>query len=169
MAYATSLTNMKTIRIGYGFDVHRLSEGYPLYLGGVLIEHSKGLVGHSDADVLIHAICDALLGAIAAGDIGSHFPPTDEQYRGIDSKILLAKVMELISQAGYQLGNLDATVAAEAPKLRPHIDRMRSCLAELLQTDIANVSVKATTTEGLGYTGRGEGVAAYVSVLLFPL
>ncbi|AAQ65283.1 2-C-methyl-D-erythritol 2,4-cyclodiphosphate synthase [Porphyromonas gingivalis] len=156
----------KPFRIGFGFDVHRLSEGYPLWMGGVRLEHSKGLEGHSDADVLIHAICDALLGAAALRDIGYHFPPSDPQYKGIDSKILLARVMELVRSQGYELGNIDATIAAEQPKLNPHIPDMQRVLAEVIQVEVSDISLKATTTEKLGFTGREEGISAYAVALL---
>lgn len=156
----------KPFRIGFGFDVHRLSEGYPLWMGGVRLEHSKGLEGHSDADVLIHAICDALLGAAALRDIGYHFPPSDPQYKGIDIKILLARVMELVRSQGYELGNIDATIAAEQPKLNPHIPDMQRVLAEVIQVEVSNISLKATTTEKLGFTGREEGISAYAVALL---
>lgn len=156
----------KPFRIGFGFDVHRLSEGYPLWMGGVRLEHSKGLEGHSDADVLIHAICDALLGAAALCDIGYHFPPSDPQYKGIDSKILLARVMELVRSQGYELGNIDATIAAEQPKLNPHIPDMQRVLAEVIQVEVSDISLKATTTEKLGFTGREEGISAYAVALL---
>ncbi|ATR94513.1 2-C-methyl-D-erythritol 2,4-cyclodiphosphate synthase [Porphyromonas gingivalis] len=156
----------KPFRIGFGFDVHRLSEGYPLWMGGVRLEHSKGLEGHSDADVLIHAICDALLGAAALRDIGYHFPPSDPQYKGIDSKILLARVMELVRSQGYELGNIDATIAAEQPKLNPHIPDMQRVLAEVMQVEVSDISLKATTTEKLGFTGREEGISAYAVALL---
>lgn len=156
----------KSFRIGFGFDVHRLSTGYPLWMGGVRLEHSKGLEGHSDADVLIHAICDALLGAAALRDIGYHFPPSDPRYKGIDSKILLARVMELVRSQGYELGNIDATIAAEQPKLNPHIPDMQRVLAEVMQVDRADISIKATTTERLGFTGREEGISAYAVLLL---
>lgn len=156
----------KPFRIGFGFDVHRLSEGYPLWMGGVRLEHSKGLEGHSDADVLIHAICDALLGAAALRDIGYHFPPSDPQYKGIDSKILLARVMELVRSQGYELGNIDATIAAEQPKLNPHILDMQRVLAEVIQVEVSDISLKATTTEKLGFTGREEGISAYAVALL---
>lgn len=156
----------KPFRIGFGFDVHRLSEGYPLWMGGVRLEHSKGLEGHSDADVLIHAICDALLGAAALRDIGYHFPPSDPQYKGIDSKILLARVMELVRSQGYELGNIDATIAAEQPKLNPHIPDMKRVLAEVIQVEVSDISLKATTTEKLGFTGREEGISAYAVALL---
>ena len=156
----------KPFRIGFGFDVHRLSEGYPLWMGGVRLEHSKGLEGHSDADVLIHAICDALLGAAALRDIGYHFPPSDPQYKGIDSKILLARVMELVRSQGYELGNIDATIAAEQPKLNPHIPDMQRVLAEVIQVEVSDISLKATPTEKLGFTGREEGISAYAVALL---
>ena len=156
----------KPFRIGFGFDVHRLSEGYPLWMGGVRLEHSKGLEGHSDADVLIHAICDALLGAAALRDIGYHFPPSDPQYKGIDSKILLARVMELVRSQGYELGNIDATIAAEQPKLNPHIPDMQRVLAEVIQVEVSDISLKATTTEKLGFTGREEGISSYAVALL---
>ncbi|SJL23114.1 2-C-methyl-D-erythritol 2,4-cyclodiphosphate synthase [Porphyromonas gingivalis] len=156
----------KPFRIGFGFDVHRLSEGYPLWMGGVRLEHSKGLEGHSDADVLIHAICDALLGAAALRDIGYHFPPSDPQYKGIDSKILLARAMELVRSQGYELGNIDATIAAEQPKLNPHIPDMQRVLAEVMQVEVSDISLKATTTEKLGFTGREEGISAYAVALL---
>ena len=156
----------KPFRIGFGFDVHRLSEGYPLWMGGVRLEHSKGLEGHSDADVLIHAICDALLGAAALHDIGYHFPPSDPQYKGIDSKILLARAMELVRSQGYELGNIDATIAAEQPKLNPHIPDMQRVLAEVIQVEVSDISLKATTTEKLGFTGREEGISAYAVALL---
>ena len=156
----------KPFRIGFGFDVHRLSEGYPLWMGGVRLEHSKGLEGHSDADVLIHAICDALLGAAALRDMGYHFPPSDPQYKGIDSKILLARVMELVRSQGYELGNIDATIAAEQPKLNPHIPDMQRVLAEVIQVEVSDISLKATTTEKLGFTGREEGISAYAVALL---
>ena len=134
------------MRIGFGYDVHKLVEGRKLFIGGIEIPHTHGLLGHSDADVLIHAICDALLGAAALRDIGYHFPDTSAEYDGIDSKILLAKTMQLVRDAGYELGNIDATVCAEAPKLNPHIEKMRQCLAECMNVDIGDISNKATTT-----------------------
>ena len=154
------------MRIGFGYDVHKLVEGRKLFLGGIEIPHQYGLAGHSDADVLIHAICDALLGAAALRDIGHHFPDTSAEYDGIDSKILLAKTMQLVRDAGYELGNIDATVCAEAPKLNPHIDKMRQCLAECMNVDIGDISIKATTTEKLGFTGRREGISAYAVALI---
>ncbi len=154
-------------RIGMGYDVHQLTEGRNLWLGGIKIEHSMGLLGHSDADVLIHAICDALLGAANMRDIGYHFPDTAEETDGIDSKILLRKTMELIRGKGYELGNIDCTVCAEQPKLNPHIEDMRNCLASVMNTDQDNVSIKATTTEKLGFTGRQEGISAYAVALIY--
>ena len=148
------------MRIGFGYDVHKLVEGRKLFIGGIEIPHTHGLLGHSDADVLIHAICDALLGAAALRDIGYHFPDTAAEYDGIDSKILLVKTMRLVRDAGYELGNIDATVCAEAPKLNPHIDKMRQCLAECMNVDIGDISIKATTTEKHGCTGRREGSSA---------
>lgn len=148
------------MRIGTGYDVHRLAEGLPLWLGGVHIEHSHGLVGHSDADVLLHAICDALLGAAALGDIGKHFPDTDPQYKGISSLLLLGHVGRLLKENGYTVGNIDSTVAAQRPKLAPHIEQMRRNIADTLGIDIDQVSVKATTTEHLGFEGREEGISA---------
>lgn len=153
-------------RIGFGFDVHRLEQGYPLWLGGILLDHHLGLEGHSDADVLLHAVCDALLGAAALGDIGVHFPPTDMKYKGIDSKILLREVCALIRERGYEIGNIDATIAAEAPKLNPHIPQMRASMAEVMGIDEGQISIKATTTERLGFTGRQEGISAYTVALI---
>ena len=154
------------IRVGFGYDVHRLVSGRDLWLGGIKIEHTEGLLGHSDADVLIHAICDALLGAANMRDIGYHFPDTAGEYENIDSKILLRKTMALLREAGYELGNIDATVAAERPKLNPHIPAMKRVLAGVLQVDEGDISIKATTTEKLGFTGRQEGIAAYATVLI---
>lgn len=154
------------IRTGFGFDVHRLVPGRELWLGGVRIEHEFGLLGHSDADVLIHAICDALLGAAALRDIGYHFPDTSADYAGIDSKVLLRRTVDLLADRGYAIGNIDATVCAERPKLNPHIEQMRACLAEVIGVDVDDVSVKATTTEHLGFTGREEGISAYAVVLI---
>lgn len=149
-----------------GYDVHRLVEGRDLWLGGIKIDHSLGLLGHSDADVLIHAICDALLGAANMRDIGYHFPDTAEETDGIDSKILLRKTMALIATKGYRLGNVDCTICAERPKLNPHVEEMKACLAEVMYTDVENISIKATTTEKLGFTGRQEGISAYAVVLI---
>lgn len=157
---------MGKIRVGFGFDVHRLVEGRELWLGGVRLEHFMGLLGHSDADVLIHAICDALLGAANMRDIGYHFPDTGEEFHNIDSKILLRKTVELIGTKGYRVGNVDATVCAERPKLKPHIPAMQACLADVMGIDADDVSVKATTTEKLGFTGREEGISAYATVLI---
>lgn len=154
------------IRTGFGFDVHRLVPGRELWLGGVRIEHEFGLLGHSDADVLIHAICDALLGAAALRDIGYHFPDTSADYAGIDSKVLLRRTVDLLADRGYAIGNIDATVCVERPRLNPHIERMRACLAEVIGVDVDDVSVKATTTEHLGFTGREEGISAYAVVLI---
>ncbi|MBQ3078247.1 MAG: 2-C-methyl-D-erythritol 2,4-cyclodiphosphate synthase [Clostridia bacterium] len=155
-------------RIGHGYDVHRLVEGRALVLGGVYIPYSKGLLGHSDADVLTHAVIDALLGAAALGDIGKHFPDSDEAYRGADSMVLLQKTAELLREAGYEIGNLDVTVLAQAPKLASFIPLMRSRLAKVLAVEEGAVSVKATTEEGLGFTGRGEGIACHSVCLIFP-
>ena len=155
------------IRTGLGFDVHRLVEGRDLWLGGVKIDHCMGLLGHSDADVLIHAICDALLGAANMRDIGYHFPDTAAETLNVDSKILLRKTMALIAGKGYQLGNVDATVCAERPKINPHVPAMKACLAEVMDTDEENISIKATTTERLGFTGREEGISAYATVLIY--
>lgn len=154
------------IRIGMGYDVHQLVEGRDLWLGGIKIEHTHGLLGHSDADVLIHAVCDALLGAANMRDIGYHFPDTADETDGIDSKILLAKTMELIKSKGYTLGNIDCTVCAEQPKLNPHIEDMKLCMAKVMQADIDQISIKATTTEKLGFTGRKEGISAYAVALI---
>ncbi|MBQ9546732.1 MAG: 2-C-methyl-D-erythritol 2,4-cyclodiphosphate synthase [Bacteroidales bacterium] len=154
------------MRIGIGYDVHKLQEGLPLWIGGIRIEHTKGLVGHSDADVLIHAICDALLGAAALGDIGKHFPDTDPAYKGIDSKVLLRHVCQLIKDNGYTIGNVDSIVAAQKPKLMPHIMQMRQTLADCMGVDVSQVSVKATTTEHLGFEGREEGISAQAVALL---
>ena len=154
------------VRVGFGYDVHALVPERDLWLGGVKIEHTMGLQGHSDADVLIHAICDALLGAANMRDIGYHFPDTAGEYKDIDSKIMLFDTMELLRDAGYTLGNIDATVAAERPKLNPHIPEMKRVMADVLQVDVEDISIKATTTEKLGFTGRQEGIAAYATVLI---
>lgn len=154
------------IRVGFGFDVHALKEGRDLWLGGIKIPHTTGLLGHSDADVLIHAICDALLGAANLRDIGYHFPDTAGEYKDIDSKILLRDTMKLIRKKGYEFGNLDATIAAERPKLNPHIPAMKECLAKVMNVSEEDISIKASTTEKLGFTGREEGMAAYVTVLI---
>jgi len=154
------------MRIGHGYDVHRLVEGRKLILGGVEIPYEKGLLGHSDADVLLHAISDAILGAIGEGDIGRHFPDTDLRYKGADSLKLLAHVMKLAEDKGFRLGNLDATIVAQRPKLAPHIPLMRQNIAGVLSAEIDRVNVKATTTEELGFAGRGEGIAAYAVALM---
>lgn len=157
------------MRIGFGYDVHRLVEGRKLILGGVELTYAKGLAGHSDADVLVHAIMDALLGAAGAGDIGRHFPDTDQKYRGISSIVLLERVREIIAGRGYIVGNIDAVVVAQAPKLAGHMGLMESNIARALDTDAGNINVKATTTEGLGFAGIGEGIASYaVAMLIKP-
>ncbi|MBO4590355.1 MAG: 2-C-methyl-D-erythritol 2,4-cyclodiphosphate synthase [Bacteroidaceae bacterium] len=153
-------------RIGFGYDVHRLVNDRELWIGGVKIPFEKGLLGHSDADVLIHAICDALLGAACMRDIGYHFPDNSSEFKDIDSKILLARTIELIATKGYRVGNIDATVCAEHPKLNPHIPAMQKVLAEITKTDEDAVSIKATTTERLGFTGREEGISAYAVCLI---
>lgn len=157
---------MSKIRVGFGYDVHRLVEGRELWLGGIKLEHTLGLLGHSDADVLIHALCDALLGAANMRDIGYHFPDTSADFKGIDSKILLKQTVDLIATKGYRLGNADITVAAERPKLNPHIEEMKQTLAEVMGCEVDDISIKATTTEQLGFTGRQEGIAAYATVLI---
>lgn len=154
------------MRIGYGYDVHRLEKGRPLILGGVEIPFPKGLAGHSDADVLLHAIADALLGACALGDIGRHFPDTDPEYAGADSRVFLKKVAELVRREGYIIQNADATVVAEQPKLAPYVDAIRQNIAEDLQVDQSQISVKATTSEGMGFEGREEGISARAVALL---
>lgn len=154
------------LRIGNGFDVHQLAPGLPLFLGGVKLEHTRGCVAHSDGDVLIHALCDAILGALALGDIGKHFPDTDNAFKGIDSKILLSQCMEMVKERGWRVVNADCTIAAQKPKMAPYIPAMRECLASLLEVETDCVSVKATTTEHLGFCGREEGIAVMASVLL---
>lgn len=154
------------MRIGTGYDVHRLAEGRELIVGGVTIPYDKGLLGHSDADVLLHAVMDALLGAAALGDIGQHFPDSDPKYKGISSMVLLKKVGELLGEKGFLVENIDATIIAQAPKMRPFIDTMRENIASALEADISCVSVKATTEEGLGFTGAGEGIAAQAVCML---
>ncbi len=154
------------IRTGFGYDVHRLAAGRELWLGGIRLETDKGAVGHSDADVLIHAICDALLGAANLRDIGYHFADTDPAFKGIDSKILLSKVVALLQEHGYTIGNIDSTVVLEAPKVNPHIARMQEVLAATMGIAVADISIKATTSEKMGFAGRGEGIAAYASVLI---
>ncbi len=154
------------MRIGMGYDVHRLTEGRPLIMGGVEIPYEKGLLGHSDADVLLHAVMDALLGAAAMGDIGKHFPDTDPAYRGISSLELLKRVGQLLEESYFLVENIDATIIAQAPKMRPYIDRMRQNIADVLKIDISQINVKATTEEGLGFTGSGEGISAQAVCLL---
>jgi 2-C-methyl-D-erythritol 2,4-cyclodiphosphate synthase len=153
-------------RIGNGVDFHRLEDGLPFTLGGIQIEHTKGPVGHSDADVLLHAICDAMLGALNLGDIGKHFPDTDMSYKGIDSKILLQRSHDLIREKGYSVVNIDATVCLEKPKIAPHLDKMKAAISGATGIDVADISIKATTTEKLGFVGREEGVVAYANILL---
>lgn len=153
-------------KIGLGYDVHQFAEGRDLWLGGIKIEHTKGLLGHSDADVLIHAICDALLGAASLRDIGYNFPDTDNAYKNIDSKILLKRTIDLVRSKGWEISNIDSSICAQEPKLNPHIEDMRACLASVLGVDVDDVSIKATTTEHLGFVGRKEGIAAYATALL---
>ena len=157
---------MNDIRIGHGYDVHALADGLRLVIGGVEIEHTKGCVAHSDGDVAIHAICDALLGALALGDIGKLFPDTSAEFKGIDSKILLRRVCDVVKEHGYSISNVDCTIAMQRPKLRPHIDSMRETLASVMEIGVDRVSVKATTTERLGFEGREEGVSTHAVVLL---
>jgi 2-C-methyl-D-erythritol 2,4-cyclodiphosphate synthase len=159
---------MKPPRIGQGYDVHAFGEGDHVLLGGVRIPHARGLIAHSDGDVVIHALCDAVLGALALGDIGKHFPPGDERWRGADSRRFLRHVRQLAADAGYFVGNADITVVCEAPKIGPHAQAMRVNLAADLSIGIEDVSIKATTSEGLGFTGRGEGIAALAVALLWP-
>ncbi|MBP5572429.1 MAG: 2-C-methyl-D-erythritol 2,4-cyclodiphosphate synthase [Bacteroidales bacterium] len=153
-------------RIGQGYDVHQIREGLPMFLGGVQIPSDRGFVAHSDGDVAIHALCDALLGALALGDIGHLFPDTSDEWKGIDSKILLSKVMELVRERGWQVGNVDITIALQAPKLAPHIDKMRATLAGVMGVELDRVSVKATTTERLGFVGRGEGCEVWAIAMI---
>jgi 2-C-methyl-D-erythritol 2,4-cyclodiphosphate synthase len=153
-------------RIGSGIDFHQLVEGRKLWLGGVLIPHNKGAVGHSDADVLLHAVCDALLGALCLGDIGVHFPDTSSEFKNIDSKVLLQRTWSLVSREGYKVVNLDTTLTLEAPKIKAHVSKMQQVIAEILQVTEKDVSIKATTTEKMGFVGREEGVVAYATVLL---
>ena len=159
--------NKMNIRVGFGYDVHPLGEGRELWLGGIKLEFDKGCVGHSDADVLIHAICDALLGAANLRDIGVHFPNTDPKYEGADSKLLLKEVVNLLKEKNYFVGNIDATLSLEAPKINPHIKKMQEVLASIIEVDQDAVSIKATTNENLGYVGRGEGVNAYAVALIY--
>ena len=155
-----------SLRVGFGFDVHRLDEGQPFFLGGIKIPHSKGAVGHSDADVLIHTICDAILGAADLRDIGFHFPDSDGKYKGIDSKILLKDVMALVRKEGYELSNVDATIALQVPKVNPYVPEMKSVLAQIMGVKQDQISIKATTTEKLSFVGREEGVSAYAVALI---
>ena len=154
------------IRVGMGYDVHQLVSGRDLWMGGIKIEHTMGLLGHSDADVLIHAICDAILGAANMRDIGFHFPDTSSETEGMDSKIILRKTIELIATKGYRLVNIDATICAQRPKMNPHIPAMQQCMADVIGTDPDNISIKATTAERLGFTGREEGISAYAVALI---
>lgn len=160
---------MTPFRIGFGYDVHQLSETHEFWLGGIRVPHSKGAVGHSDADVLIHVICDALLGAANMRNIGYHFSDKDPKYKGIDSKLLLQEVMTMIRTAGYELGNLDSTVCLQVPKLNPHIPAMKTCLAAVMQVDEDALSIKATTSEHLGFVGREEGISAYCTALIYKV
>lgn len=154
------------IKVGFGYDVHALVTRRELWLGGIKLDYERGLLGHSDADVLIHAVCDALLGAANLRDIGYHFPDSNVELENIDSKVLLAKTMEMVRSKGYELGNMDITVCAERPKLNPHIPAMKATMAAVMKVDEDDISIKATTTEKLGFTGRGEGMAAYATVLI---
>lgn len=160
------LKQKSMIRIGNGYDVHLLADGLPFYLGGIKVDHTKGCVAHSDGDTLIHALCDAMLGALALGDIGKHFPDSSAEFKGIDSKILLARVNKLIHEQGYEIVNADCTILLQKPKVAPYIIPMRECLASILETTPDRVSVKATTTEGAGFVGREEAIAVYATVLL---
>lgn len=155
------------IRIGYGVDFHQMVQNRPFWLGGIEIPYHKGALGHSDADVLLHAICDAILGAMAAGDIGTHFPDNDAQYKNIDSKILLSKCIELLHKQSYKLSNIDATICLQTPKISPYVIEMRKCIAHIVGLDINAVSIKATTTEKMGFVGREEGIIAHASVLIY--
>lgn len=160
---------MTPFRIGFGYDVHQLQEGYEFWLGGIKIDHEKGAVGHSDADVLIHVICDALLGAANMRNIGYHFSDKDPKFKGIDSKILLKEVMKMIREAGYEIGNFDSTVCLQVPKLNPHIPAMKTCLAQVMRVKEDVISIKATTSEHLGFVGRTEGIAAYCTALIYKI
>ena len=157
---------MVNIRVGFGYDVHPLGEGRELWLGGVKLEFDKGCVGHSDADVLLHAICDAMLGALCLGDIGVHFPDTDNSFKNIDSKILLKKTFDLISDKNYQIVNIDSTLCLQSPKIKPYVAKMQKAIADILRIPITDISIKATTTEHMGFVGREEGLVAYATVLL---
>ena len=160
---------MSKFRIGFGYDVHQLKEGYDFWLGGIKLDYEKGAVGHSDADVLIHVICDALLGAANLRDIGYHFSDQDPKFKGIDSKILLSEVMVLLRDAGYEVGNLDTTICLQLPKVNPHIPAMKTCLSEVMNVSENDISIKATTTEKLGFVGRQEGISAYCSALIYSV
>lgn len=160
---------MNKFKIGFGYDVHQLQSGYDFWLGGIKLEHEKGAVGHSDADVLIHVICDALLGAANMRDIGYHFSDKDPKYKGIDSKILLKEVLLLIREAGYEIGNIDTTICLQLPKINPHIPEIKACLSEVMSVSENDISIKATTTENLGFVGRQEGVSAYCVVLIYSV
>ena len=160
---------MTPFRIGFGYDVHQLQEGYDFWLGGIKIDHTKGAVGHSDADVLVHVICDALLGAANMRNIGYHFSDKDPKFKGIDSKILLQEVMKMIREAGYEVGNLDSTVCLQLPKLNPHIPAMKTCLAEVMKVGEDAISIKATTSEFMGFVGRQEGISAYCTALIYKV
>ena len=164
-----TLNKKLPFRTGFGIDFHQLVAGRELWIGGIKLEHHKGALGHSDADVLLHAICDALLGALSLGDIGLHFPDTDESYKNIDSKILLQKTIQLVTEAEYFVGNIDSTVCLEIPKLKPSIPEMRKVIANILSIDENQVSIKATTSERMGFVGREEGIAAYATVLLIAM
>jgi 2-C-methyl-D-erythritol 2,4-cyclodiphosphate synthase len=157
------------IRVGFGYDVHKFAPDREMWLGGIRIEHTLGLLGHSDADVLIHALCDALLGAANLRDIGFHFPDNSTEYKNIDSKILLLETMQLIRKNGYEFGNADCTVCAEAPRLNPHIPAMQSCLSEVMGVEADTISIKATTSEKMGFVGREEGIASYATVLIYKI
>jgi len=163
------LNNNLPFRTGFGIDFHQLVAGRELWIGGIKLEHHKGALGHSDADVLLHAICDAMLGALSLGDIGLHFPDTDEGYKNIDSKILLQKTIQLVTEAEYIVGNIDSTVCLEMPKLKPHITEMQRVISNILSINETQVSIKATTSEKMGFVGREEGVAAYATVLLIAM
>lgn len=160
---------MTPFRIGFGYDVHQLQPGYDFWLGGIKVDHEKGAVGHSDADVLIHVICDALLGAANMRNIGFHFSDKDPKFKGIDSKILLTEVMKMIREAGYEIGNLDSTVCLQVPKLNPLIPEMKTCLAQVMNVEESAISIKATTSEHLGFVGREEGVSAYCTALIYKV
>lgn len=157
---------IKDIRIGHGYDVHAIASGYPMWLCGIKVDSENGFVAHSDGDVAIHALCDACLGALALGDIGKHFPDNSDEFKGIDSKILLSRVMRLVEENGFRIGNADITIALQKPKIAGYIPQMRQCLAEILKVDASRISVKATTTEGLGFVGRREGCEVWATVLI---